>query len=764
MSHTPFWRVEWEVNGSPAADLYTPASALARRISQAIANIHGARMVMHELLPGPPIDPRRFAPERGTMGPMGVRNPTLVHHGKANMARWHVVGYERGRQHALADLYIADLSTAKRIGQELADLTRWEVHVLDNRGLRPSLARHKIRGIVAPKRNPRSHGEADEDAATELELFIDNDADLYRQQYTPILKNLWRKMVKGTYDHEKAVKLWGYLVESGAKKYNQEFGGGGSKWHEVFSIPTRLAVARRLADSNRGRLEAKEFDFQAVVPAKRSSRKAGSLGPHAPTRAGINKALAAIYETKLTTAEFVALVQRAETGSLRGATAAQLAFEIAKARRGTNPSRSRHATLSRKLRRYMPQGFVGKGSRRYRRAAAAGQTAKARHHLLSTLERGRFRNPNVKYGGGVYVNVTMTKREVQAFKARWPVSGLPDRAITFVFDTRNGDLVGYSPINMQSAEGSGALVALSQDAWEQAKAKNPRGRGGPRIVYNRLLGGWYVVVGPHQTPLNGRFNSKLEAEAWLRGGVGRRGNPKRRNWITEQAEYHRDMGREQFVEHMTNIMPAVGRLRSELILAAGRAWDREHLAEGRKMAAERRAAMEAFDREFLKGNPGKTALSVPEKHQLRIARATLKMNDVMARVMGGMTKDEAREVIRRLTGREPKENNRGRRTRRRRSNPSSEVARARRTFRKWHGFDSSRVVRLSGPDRRIPSTLVKLGDVPEFVYRSNKWEGKPVTYSHKTKRPYPVLATDPQGKYLYLVGGRTKVTADGLVH
>jgi hypothetical protein len=37
-----------------------------------------------------------------------------------------------------------------------------------------------------------------------------------------------------------------------------------------------------------------------------------------------------------------------------------------------------------------------------------------------------------------------------------------------------------------------------------------------RIVYNRLLGGWYVVRGPHQTPLNGKFDTKAEAEAWLK--------------------------------------------------------------------------------------------------------------------------------------------------------------------------------------------------------------------------------------------------------
>ena len=39
--------------------------------------------------------------------------------------------------------------------------------------------------------------------------------------------------------------------------------------------------------------------------------------------------------------------------------------------------------------------------------------------------------------------------------------------------------------------------------------------GGVRIVHNKLLGGWYVVRGPHDTPISGRFNSKEEAKAWL---------------------------------------------------------------------------------------------------------------------------------------------------------------------------------------------------------------------------------------------------------
>lgn len=42
-------------------------------------------------------------------------------------------------------------------------------------------------------------------------------------------------------------------------------------------------------------------------------------------------------------------------------------------------------------------------------------------------------------------------------------------------------------------------------------------------------------------------------------------------------------------------------------------------------------------------------LTVPEQHQLRIAKDTLRMSDVGAMIMGGPTKEEAREIIQRLT-------------------------------------------------------------------------------------------------------------------
>ena len=41
---------------------------------------------------------------------------------------------------------------------------------------------------------------------------------------------------------------------------------------------------------------------------------------------------------------------------------------------------------------------------------------------------------------------------------------------------------------------------------------------------------------------------------------------------------------------------------------------------------------------------------VARKHQLKIARDTLRMSDVGAQIMGGMTKEEARDFLRKYAG------------------------------------------------------------------------------------------------------------------
>ena len=49
-------------------------------------------------------------------------------------------------------------------------------------------------------------------------------------------------------------------------------------------------------------------------------------------------------------------------------------------------------------------------------------------------------------------------------------------------------------------------------------------------------------------------------------------------------------------------------------------------------------------------------LTVPQQHQLKIAKKTLKMNDVMANVMGGMSKQEARDFLKSIGWSEQKIN------------------------------------------------------------------------------------------------------------
>lgn len=43
-----------------------------------------------------------------------------------------------------------------------------------------------------------------------------------------------------------------------------------------------------------------------------------------------------------------------------------------------------------------------------------------------------------------------------------------------------------------------------------------------KIVHSPLLGGWFVVRGPHHTPLSGKFASKADAQAWLKARRSKR--------------------------------------------------------------------------------------------------------------------------------------------------------------------------------------------------------------------------------------------------
>ena len=98
----------------------------------------------------------------------------------------------------------------------------------DNRGLRRNSAR-----------------SADMTVANELFLFIQNDEILLMRRYPQYVQNLERKIKRGVYNREKAVKLFMYLADEASKKYSKQFGDG--KTHTA-DVPTRMALAKMLLE------------------------------------------------------------------------------------------------------------------------------------------------------------------------------------------------------------------------------------------------------------------------------------------------------------------------------------------------------------------------------------------------------------------------------------------------------------------------------------------------------------------------------------
>lgn len=61
--------------------------------------------------------------------------------------------------------------------------------------------------------------------AEALELYIDNEYDLYHDLWTPITTELTKQKKNGTYNREDALTAYMYLIRAGVRKYSREFPG-----------------------------------------------------------------------------------------------------------------------------------------------------------------------------------------------------------------------------------------------------------------------------------------------------------------------------------------------------------------------------------------------------------------------------------------------------------------------------------------------------------------------------------------------------------
>ena len=111
----------------------------------------------------------------------------------------------------------------------------------------------KVRGIVNIGAIPNYK---DPGTAKEIAIYADSDYELYNRRKRPILINLGKKHKKGTYDIQKAAKLWKYYVDAALQKYNKEYGGRGDKWYDLMSVGDRNLLALEYAQETK-----QEFDL-----------------------------------------------------------------------------------------------------------------------------------------------------------------------------------------------------------------------------------------------------------------------------------------------------------------------------------------------------------------------------------------------------------------------------------------------------------------------------------------------------------------------
>lgn len=94
------------------------------------------------------------------------------------------------------------------------------------------------------------------EAAEELVLYITSDGEIYEKLIKPAIKNLRRKVLKGTYDPALAPRMWLLVATVSAQKYAREFGM--EKWHEHFNLSTRKEAAQDLTQHFEGIVKGEE--------------------------------------------------------------------------------------------------------------------------------------------------------------------------------------------------------------------------------------------------------------------------------------------------------------------------------------------------------------------------------------------------------------------------------------------------------------------------------------------------------------------------
>jgi hypothetical protein len=89
-----------------------------------------------------------------------------------------------------------------------------------------------------------------------------------------------------------------------------------------------------------------------------------------------------------------------------------------------------------------------------------------------------------------------------------------------------------------------------------------------------------------------------------------------------------------------------------------------------------------------------------------------------------------------------------------------DLGRAVRLYEEFHDRPAERLTPVEIPDP--PAVSLKLGDLTQVNY-SRIEQGRRVEFFHKFGSRRPKLLTDPQGRFLYVIGGRFRIRDVGIV-
>lgn len=83
-------------------------------------------------------------------------------------------------------------------------------------------------------------------AAEELYLYAINNGTIYRNSITPLIANYRKKISRGQYDEQKAVKGFENIAKMAAMQYEKEFLL--QKYYTVFNAETRREAAKMILE------------------------------------------------------------------------------------------------------------------------------------------------------------------------------------------------------------------------------------------------------------------------------------------------------------------------------------------------------------------------------------------------------------------------------------------------------------------------------------------------------------------------------------